>query len=106
MSVSLPSFYNLLNKVEPPQRAVLYGLSRVIRVIATDETLRTFRVEQLTITGRDALAPQGSWHTLSTHSSQAEGQSYSIAVKAALAAQKKLRRKLQQRGQRPQLVSA
>lgn len=104
--VSAP-LYALLNKVDPPAVAVLYCVpTRVIRVTATDQNYRAFRVEQLVITTKDPNNPHGNWATLSSHADRVEGASYPEAVEAAYAAQKRLVQKLQQRklANQPKLV--
>lgn len=78
--------------------------TRIVRVVATDETLKTFRVEQLIITGDDAISPRGNWTTLSTHGSEVPGQSFKPAVDAAHEAQKNLIRKLNRRIEKKRLV--
>lgn len=88
----------LVNKVTPPSRAILYCVpTRVIRVIALDDSDLTFRVEQLVITGKDPHNPSGTWTTLSSHSDTRAGGSYAAAIEAALKAQIDLRAKLQKK---------
>lgn len=87
---------DLLNKVDPPGRVMLHCVpTRVIRVLSTDDSFKTFRVEQFVVTAKDP--PAGNWVTLSTHGSEARGQSYSIACEAAYKAQTELKSKLQAR---------
>ena len=100
---------DLLNKVEnPAHRIMLFTVPlRIVRLISTDESFKTFRVEQLIITSKDPSNPRGTWNTLSTHGSEQPGGAYHDAVEAAIAAQTNLRRKLQQRARnRASLVRA
>lgn len=96
MNLITKQVVDLLNKVEPLQRLLLICVPlRMIRVIATDDGFKTFRVEQLVITNKDPI--KGNWTTLSTHSGLQEGSAYSDACKAAHESQKRLHQKLQQR---------
>lgn len=105
--VNLPNkaVNDLLNKVDPPQRAMAFCVpTRVIRVIATDDSFRTFRVEQLVLTNRNPVDPKGNWTTISTHGSATVGASYNDAMNAAMEAQKKMLHQMKQR-QKPSLVT-
>lgn len=94
---------DLLHKCEPNQRIMMFAMpSRIVRVVAADESLKTFRVEQLVITNSNPHDPRGTWTTLSTHSGPKEGAAYHDAVKACVAAQDQLRRKMQE--QQPKLI--
>lgn len=98
---------DLLHKCEPNQKVMLFTVPiRMIRVVATDTTFKTFRVEQLLLTNKDVHNPRGSWNTLSTHGSETPGAAYQDAVEAALKAQVTLRNKLAQRqaARQPQLL--
>lgn len=106
-----PALVALLNKVDPtfiifshvvplriqtgPKRyTAMFG--SCIRVIA-DVTFRTFRVEQLVMSNKDMNNPHGTWTTLSTHGSETAGVMLDTAMKAAVAAQNKLRSKIEKR---------
>lgn len=92
------TLYDLINRIAPPARVISYCIpTRIIRVIATDDTFRAFHVEQLSITSKDPNNPQGNWHTLSSHADAVEGASYSVALLAAYKAQDDLKRKLEAR---------
>lgn len=99
MSSQMPGpLLALVNKVEPPARAMLYCVpTRVIRVIAVDPSDKAFRVEQLVITGKDPHNPIGNWITLSSHGGTAAGESYPTAIEAAYKSQNDLRAKLQKK---------
>lgn len=89
---------DLLNKVDPPARVMFHCVpTRIIRVIAIDESFKSFRVEQLIMTGGNRSDPKGTWRTLSTHGGPVAGEAYGIASKAAIVAQNELRKKLQAR---------
>lgn len=91
---------DLLNKCEPGQRIMLFTVPlRIIRIIATDEHMKCFRVEQLIITNKDPQRPFGNWATLSTHGSEVPGQSWSVACEAAVKAQADLKAKLLKKSQ-------
>ncbi len=91
-------WYDLLNKIDPPMVALLHCVPlRVVRVVATDEAFKVFRVEQLVLTSRDPHNPRGNWTTISTHASKVVGGAYALAVEAAIKAQGDLKHKLEQR---------
>lgn len=91
---------DLLNKCEPGQRVMLYTVPlRIIRIIATDDQMKCFRVEQLVITNKDPQKPHGNWTTLSTHGSEVPGQSWAVACEAAVKAQADLKAKLMKKAQ-------
>lgn len=93
-----PALTALLNKVDPPSRIMFHCVPlRVVRVVAVDEAFKSFRVEQLVMTGRDMNDPKGHWKTLSAHSSPIMGESYQPAAQAAVKAQNDLRYKLTKR---------
>lgn len=98
---------DLLNKVDAPARVMGFAWpSRIIRVTTTDESYRTFRVEQLILTKNDPHNPRGTWNTLSTHGSERPGESYPVALEAACKAQSDLRAKLLKRRAERQAVPA
>lgn len=91
---------DLLNKCEPGQRVMLFAVPlRIIRVTATDDNMKCFRVEQLVITNKDPQKPCGNWATLSTHGSEVPGQSWQVACEAAAKAQAELKAKLIKKAQ-------
>lgn len=91
---------DLLNKCEPGQRVMLYMVPlRIVRILATDENMKCFRVEQLVITSKDVQNPRGAWQTLSTHGSEVPGQSWAVACEAAVKAQADLKAKLIKKSQ-------
>jgi hypothetical protein len=97
------SMVALLNKIDAPMIAVAYMVPlRIIRVVATDDTFTTFRVEQLSVVGRDKNNAMGTWTTLSSHRGDHPGEAYQIAYAAATKAQEDLRRKLARRIQQSQ----
>lgn len=75
---------------------------RIIRIIATDDSFKTFRVEQLTITNKDPQKPHGTWATLSTHGGEQPGAAWGVACEAACKAQIDLRNKLMKKAQAKQ----
>lgn len=91
---------DLLNKCEAGQRVMMFMVPlRIVRVLATDEQMRCFRVEQLVITNKDVQNPRGSWQTLSVHGSEVQGQSWAVACEAAVKAQAELKAKLTKKAQ-------
>lgn len=97
---------DLMHKVEANQKIMLFMVpARMLRVIATDDSFKSFRVEQLIITNKNAQNPRGSWNTISTHSGPQAGGAWGVACKAASEAQTTLLHKMEQRrGSRPQLL--
>ena len=90
---------DLLNKVEPPATAIVYCVpTRIIRVVQTDATMTTFRVEQLVEHGGfGGQQPTGAWKTLSLHTDPREGAAFAVALNAAWKAQGDLVAKLKRR---------
>lgn len=97
MSVLPRPLVDLLNKVDTSGHRIMMFMVplRIVRVIATDDTFMTFRVEQLVITGKNPMDPRGTWTTLSTHSGRVAGAAYQDAREAGEKAQADLTRKLQ-----------
>lgn len=97
---------DLLNKVDSPaQRVMLFTVPlRIIRIICTDESFKTFRVEQLTITNKDPQRPCGTWATLSTHGGEVSGASWGVACEAAVRAQAELKSRLMKKAQAKQKI--
>lgn len=79
---------------------------RIIRIIATDENMKCFRVEQLIITNKDPQKPFGNWATLSTHGSEVPGQMWGPACEACIKAANELRAKLMKKAEamKPKLM--
>lgn len=98
MNVLPQPVIDLLNKIENPNHRVMaFAVPlRMLRIVATDTTFKTFRVEQLVITNQNPHDPRGNWTTLSTHGSDTPGAAYNDAGTALLEAQTNLRRKLEQ----------
>jgi hypothetical protein len=106
-TMSLPQpLVALLNKVDTPGHRVMMFMVplRIVRVISTDDTFMTFRVEQLVITGKNPMDPRGTWTTLSTHSGQVAGAAYQNACKAGIEAQADLTRKLERQMAQTQMM--
>lgn len=87
----------MLNKTEPGFVVFAFMIPTRIFRITRSENWKTFRVEQLTRTNKDAFNPQGSWHTLSTHGSELPGKMLDTACKSALQAQVDFRHKMTKR---------
>jgi hypothetical protein len=80
----------LLNKCDPPARAIMHMVpTRIIRIVDVKDDGVTFRVEQLVQTGSGG---QGTWRTLNSHTSPDgnPGESLEAAVIAARKAQSDL----------------
>jgi hypothetical protein len=90
---------DLLNKCEPQHRVVTHCVpTRIIRVLQTDGSATTFRVEQLVEHGGfGTVNPRGAWTTLSTHTDAREGAAYAVALDAAWKLQVKLIAKLKKK---------
>lgn len=91
----------LLNRVEPGQRIIMFMVpTRVFRIIQTDETAHTFRVEQLVQhTPPGHPSPMGEWKSVTTHGNPIEAWTalMGAAVPAACEAQQNFIHKLKQR---------
>lgn len=106
MLVTSKPFADLLNaQCALPRRIMCFTLPlRMIRVVAQDESMMTFRVEQLVLTNKDRLNPKGTWTTLSTHGGQAFMGTYMLALEHAVKAQSELHRKLVRRAEQRKLL--
>lgn len=106
MSAFTSPMLDLMHKTEPNHKIMLFMVpARALRVIATDDSFKSFRVEQLVLTSKDPHNPRGSWNTLSTHSGPQPGGAWGVACKAASEAQEKLMHRMQQRQQKARVIA-
>jgi hypothetical protein len=107
MSAFTKPMLDLMHKTDANHKIMLFMVpARALRIVATDDSFMSFRVEQLVITNKDPHNPRGSWNTLSTHSGPQPGAAWNVACQAAAEAQQTLLHKLQQRraNAQPQLL--
>lgn len=98
MIANLPApLVALLNKAEAGWIPFAYAVpQRILRVSARADFI-VFRVEQLVMTNKDRMKPEGTWKTLSTHQGAQPGAMLSDAMNALKKAQGDLTRRLQQK---------
>lgn len=88
-----PALQALLHSGVMPGAAIIAFMwpTQIVRVLRTDESGKTFRVEQIVEASGTEEAPQGRWRALTTHTNATTPWgAYPVALNAAKAAQNKL----------------